>query len=233
MRWVAILALACACAGDIDDGGPGGPDAAVGPDGAAADADPMTADAGPPGGALGSFQLTYYWITDEADYTGVPDTTVYDASCNVLATVAADFWDSMRLEGTARLIDDRVVNYWGSCNCPRSPCFFEVDADHPWGYGSMSRALVPFRSVAVDRDVLAIGESLYAPALDGLLVPGEPPWGDFIHDGCLTADDTGGGITGMHIDFFVALRSAYLDINGELGLSDVELYQGGDRCPAP
>jgi len=230
-RSTVVLAAAflVGCAADI---GPGMGDPDGGGSSGGADAGEVPSpDAGPPGDPLGSFQLTYYWITDEADYTGVPDTDVFDPSCNVLATVTSNFFDSLRLEGTGRLIDDRVINYWGACACSNSPCFEEVDAGHPWGSGSMSRALVPFRSIAVDTGVLTIGHTYYAPALDGVAVPGDSPWGDFAHDGCLVADDTGGGINGMHVDFFVALRDAYVTLDGDLALDQIDLYDGGARCP--
>jgi hypothetical protein len=55
--------------------------------------------------------------------------------------------------------------------------------------------------------------------------------GGFVHDGCVSADDTGGHILGMHIDFFSALRSYYLVLDGDLQLNDVTIYQGGARCP--
>jgi len=204
-------------------------DVDAGLDGAAqVDANP--ADAAPAGDLLGLFQLTYYWVAYEGDYPGVPDTDIYDPDCNVLATVTADFADNLALEGTGRLLDGRVLNYWGSCACPSSPCFHEVDADHPWGVGVQNRALAPFRSVAVDSDVIPYGTQLYAPDLDGVLMPGDAPWGDFVHDGCLSADDTGGAIIGMHIDFFAAQREYYVELNGELGLDDITLYDGGARC---
>jgi len=235
----ALLAtLAAACIGDIgsddddddvdaaastDGGIDGGADAAGAPDATSIDAPPA-------GSLIGTFQLTYYWVAHEADYEGTPDTNLYDSDCTVLATVTSDFADSITLEGTGRLLDGRVLNYWGSCSCPRSPCFFEVDEEHPWGVGVQNRALVPFRSVAVDSDVIDYGTSLYAPELDGVYMPGDAPWGDFVHDGCLSADDTGGAIIGMHIDFFSALRDYYVDINADIGLSNILLHQGGARC---
>ena len=164
------------------------------------------------------------------DGPGTPDTNVYDSGCNVLATVAAEFFASMSLEGTARLLDDRVLNYWGGCGCATSPCFSEVDAEHPWGSGSMSRPLIPFRSVAVDTNLIDIGTSLYVEELDGLFMPGDPPTGGFVHDGCVVADDTGGGINGTHIDFFAALRDYYLVIAGDVGSNSVQLHEGGTLC---
>jgi len=227
MRWLAILLLfAGACSGDDDDGGGSARADAGGTDGA-----PVDAQRGEPGESLGSFELTYYWVASEADYGGPADTELYDPGCSVLATVSSDFADAIALEGTGRLLDGRLLNVAGACGCDRSPCFAEADADHPWGVGVQDRALVPFRSVAVDRDVIEYGTGLYLPALDGRTMPGESPWGDFAHDGCVVAADTGGAIVGMHVDFFVGLEDAYRDLDGELGLSETEVRDGGERCP--
>lgn len=233
MRWLIILGLlAAACGGDDDGGGGGGgADGGGGTDGT--DAAPGQPDArtGEPGESLGSFELTYYWVAYEGDHGGGAATDLFDPDCAVLATVSSDFADAIALEGTGRLIDGRLLNVAGACDCDSSPCFIEADADHPWGYGVQDRALVPFRSLAVDRDVIEYGTGLYLPALDGRTMPGEAPWGDFRHDGCAVAADTGGAIVGMHIDFFVGIRDAYLELDGELGLSETEVVDGGERCP--
>jgi membrane-bound lytic murein transglycosylase len=94
-----------------------------------------------------------------------------------------------------------------------------------------NRPLEPFRSIAVDRDVIAYGTALYVAELDGELVPGDAPWGDFVHDGCVLAADTGGGIVGMHVDWFVGLRSAYRTLDQQLALDAATVYEGGARCP--
>ena len=219
MRWLAIAALVAGCSGSA----PESPDAG----GTGADAAPRPE----PGPSRGSFRLTFYWITSEDEFSGAADTAIYDDACTVLATVPAEFADSLDLEGTGRLADGRVINVDGSCACPRSPCYREVDAEHPWGYGVQDRPLVPFRSIAVDRDVIEYGTSLWIAELDGLPMPGDPPWGGFAHDGCVLAADTGGGITGMHVDWFVALRAAYLTLDGGYDLDAVTVYEGGARCP--
>lgn len=191
---------------------------------------PTPAASGEPGASLGNFEFTYYWVTEEAAFGGADTSRLYDKSCNVLANVPAGFADAIKLEGTGRLTDGRVLNYWGSCDCPRSPCYFEVDDSHPWGHGVQNRALVPYRSVAVDKDVVAYGTSLYIEALDGMTMPGEAPWGGFVHDGCVTADDTGSAINGKHLDFFAARKVDYVAINGVLGASSVAVRKGGSRC---
>ena len=39
-----------------------------------------------PGKLLGSFQLTYYWVTTEAEFSRPKDTDLFDAKCNLLAS---------------------------------------------------------------------------------------------------------------------------------------------------
>ncbi len=233
MRWLALILYAgCAAeiTGDVPDAAPASADA-VGQGDAAAltvDASPAAPDAGP-GPILGAFTLTYYWVTLESDYPGAADTTLYDRSCTALATVPSAFASSLVIEGTGRLADGRTLNYAGACPCVFSPCFSVLDAEHSWGTGANGRALVPFRSVAVDPAVLTIGRRYWVKELAGVTMPGAE--GGYVHDGCVSADDTGGNITGMHIDFFAALRSNYLILDNELGLNDITLYEGGSLCP--
>jgi len=219
---IALLALGSCAA---PDDAPGGPDAMT-PDDAGVDAMPRP----DPGPSLGTFDLTYYWVAYEGDHLGGAATALYDTACTTLATVPGDFASAIALEGTGRLLDGRVLNVDGACGCPTSPCYVEVDDAHPWGYGVQGRALVPFRTVAVDASVISYGTGLYLPVLDGVTMPGDAPWGAFVHDGCVVAGDTGGGIVGMHVDFFAGLKSAYRTLDQLLALDALEVDDGGDRC---
>ena len=145
-----LLALALGACGSTSDTGP---DAAV----------DATVDAPrpPPGAARGAFQLTYYWVTAEADFPGTPAVTLYQPGCTALATVTTGFADSVDVEGTGRLLDGRLINVTSNCGCARSPCYAETDAEHPWGVGVQDRPLEPYRSVAVDRTVIPYGTALY------------------------------------------------------------------------
>ena len=215
--------------GSMDDGAEGS--TSDGDDGTPDTGEPNdTGNNANPGAVIGSFQLTYYWIASEEDHPGAATRTLYNPDCQPLANVSQSFEDALTLEGTGRLNDGRVLNYWNTCGCANSPCFFEVDAAHPWGHGVQNRALAPYRSLAVDTGVLSIGDAIYVAELDGVVMPGDSPWGNFVHDGCLVADDIGGAINGQHLDFFVGLRDSYLSINGELGLSSVTVHHPGDRC---
>lgn len=182
-----------------------------------------------PGTLLGEADITYYWVAFEGDYSCTsPDTDLGTCSGEVIATVCADFASAARLEGTARLTDGRMINI-GGCSCAGGyDCFVVLDTStYPWGMGNRSNPLVPFVSVATDTSVIASGTVLYSPEIDGVALPAE--MGGGVHDGCLRADDVGGGITGMHIDFFAALREYYTELDPQIP-ETVTLYTDPPRC---
>jgi 3D (Asp-Asp-Asp) domain-containing protein len=207
----------------------GAPAAEPAPDAAPAVAPPVERPAA--GASRGEFQLTYYYITAEEDFAGAADTAIYDVSGAIIDRVPAKFATSLELEGTGRLSDGRVVNSAaGACSGKRTACYRVVDAQHPWGDGVQDRALVPFRTIAVDRNVIPYGTRLYIPELDGVVVPGEAPWGGFVHDGCVIAGDAGGRIIGAHIDLFSAVKASYHALDATLARGTITLRDGGARC---
>ena len=60
----------------------------------------------------------------------------------------------------------------------------------------------------MDRKLVPIGETLYAPELDGMVLPDGS-----VHDGCLRADDTGGAIKHRLMDFFVVEIGNFIWVN--------------------
>lgn len=216
-------------AGSIPLGGNAGSDAALGGSGGSGGSAPDASVQ--PGPLIGNFAISYYWVTTEEEFTGVKNTNLYDTGCKILATVSATFAASLASIGTGRLSDGRVLNYAGSCSCPTSPCYLEADAQHPWGYGVSNAALVPFRTLAVQKAEIPYGTALYVPTLVGVTMPGAPPWGGFVHDGCLSADDTGSSIQALHADWFVALKTHYAMLDATLDLAPTAVYDGGSLCP--
>jgi 3D (Asp-Asp-Asp) domain-containing protein len=181
------------------------------------------------GAELGSFEITYYWMTQSRDGEGEPDTVLYDLSCQEIAVVTSQFAKRLAMEGTGRLRNGRVINVAGVCDCA-SVCYYLPRKHKRWGVGVAKRALSPFRSVAVDPDHVSIGQTLYIPELDGLTMPGRKPWGGFVHDGCVVADDRGGNVRGQQIDFFTGRRSAYSALFRRHRLSKVTVFDGTGRC---
>jgi 3D (Asp-Asp-Asp) domain-containing protein len=183
-------------------------------------------ETGDPGNSLGVFDITYYWVAYEGDFDPAPTSDIGTCDGQTIATVPTEFADALSLEGSGKLLDERMINI-GGCGCAGGyDCFIELDPNlFPWGQGSQSNALVPYLSIATDTGVLAFGTSIYAPALDGQPLPGGGT-----HDGCLLAADVGGGINGMHIDWFVGLRNNYLTLDPDVP-EQVELFEGGTICP--
>lgn len=161
---------------------------------------------------------------------------LYDVrTCEVLAEVDKEFARQMTLQGTGRLKDGRLLGVGGgqNCSCERSPCFHVVEGV-TWGTAGNGRPLAPFRTVAVDPKVVKLGSLLYVPLLEGRTMPGRAPWGGFVHDGCVVADDTGGGIKGFQLDLFVGRRGYYLGLSGSGGhhawARHVQVFDGSKRC---
>ena len=152
--------------------------------------------------------------------------------CTAVAEVTKDFASELELQGTGQLKDGRVLNIEGHCRCEKSPCFKVTEAK--WGTAGTGKPLQPFRTVAVDPKVIKLGSLLYVPLLEGRTMPGRAPWGGFVHDGCVVADDTGGGIDGNQLDLFVGRKGYYLGISGTGGSHSwarhVPVFDGGKIC---
>ena len=175
------------------------------------------------------FRYTFYWVADQDRHDdpdrwstlppGVLDfqkvgierapVELYTREGLPLGTFVESFVRELKMEGSGWLSDGRVVNYDGRCKYGVGTCFEVLDLRHyPFGRGANRRPLVPFRSVAVDRRLVAIGDTLYVPEFDGLPLPDGN-----VHDGCLRADDTGGAIQRRLIDFFVAEMENFMWVN--------------------
>lgn len=163
------------------------------------------------------FALRFYWLAMEEGYRQddwwlEDQQDLYDRAGFYLGTFPEDYVRALRLEGSGLLSDGRVVNYAGRCKYGVGTCFEELDADtHPFGRGAGRRPLVPFKSAAVDPRLIPIGEPLYIPEFDGMMMPN-----GVVHDGCVRADDTGGGIKKRKMDFFVVSYSNFRFLLREL-----------------
>jgi 3D (Asp-Asp-Asp) domain-containing protein len=200
--------------------------------------------------------LRFYWLTREADYddaiavsgprgipprgiprggpragacaiAGNPWVELYTADGYFFGRVPERYACSLKLEGSGLMRDDRVVNYTGPCKFGYGTCFEQLDVDDfPFGRGAGLRPLIPFKSVAVDPRVVRIGEPLYIPEFDGLVLPDGS-----IHDGCVRADDTGGGIKGKKLDFFVVTYGNFRALLDELlGVTWITPHVEAPRC---
>ena len=209
---------------------------------------------------LGQFTITFYYVIGEdevapkrpandnvaegsaagsdAELAGIAppaddQVTLYEGKdCTPIAAVSHEFATQLAIQGTGKLHDGRVLNIWGRCKCDHSPCF-KVTANR-WGTSGSGRPLQPFRTVAVDPRVIPLGSLLYVPLLEGRTMPGRPPFGGFVHDGCVVADDTGGHIDGNRLDLFVGRKGYFLGLSGSGGshawARHVPVYDGSKIC---
>lgn len=180
------------------------------------------------GRELGRYQLTYYWVAAEKSDDGPRNVALRDRRCKTIARVSRSFARRLRLEGTGKLQDGRTVNIGGACRCG-DRCYVVVGPETPFGLGVKGRALAPFRSVAAPRH-LPIGTVLYLPELDGLTVPGAPPHGGFVHDGCVVADDRGGNVRGRQLDLFTGKHPIYRAFHRHHRIDRITVYAGAERC---
>ncbi|ATH07007.1 hypothetical protein BIY24_03365 [Halobacteriovorax marinus] len=69
-----------------------------------------------------------------------------------------------------------------------------------WGDGTKQYSLIPYRTIAVDPNIIPFGSVVYIPRAKGVKFR----WigKEFTHDGFFFAGDRGGAIKGAHIDVF-------------------------------
>jgi 3D (Asp-Asp-Asp) domain-containing protein len=134
---------------------------------------------------------THYYVADAQNYSGVKNVPIYDKNGNIIAYETSGFREALRIEGTGRLSDGRIINV-GRNNSE----YFVTDS--PWGLGVENRKLEPFVSVAVDRSSIPIGSKLYIRETDGMVLPDGSK-----HNGIWRADDIGSAIKGDRVDLFV------------------------------
>ncbi len=180
------------------------------------------------GEEIGRGRLTYYYIAYEGDYSGSKTVSVKDCSGTELTKVSQAFYDALKLEGTGKLEDERVLNVGSSNSC------FEVLSDEfKWGKGNRNNALEPMRSVAMQQNLyVSFGETLYVSELDGVVIPSIDGIEGFTHDGCVRVDDVGGAITDFDMDFFAGTKKAFEAVDALLPSNTrVLMYgQANSKC---
>ncbi|MEM8637907.1 MAG: 3D domain-containing protein [Cyanobacteria bacterium P01_G01_bin.54] len=146
-----------------------------------------------------------------------------DLSGNTLgAKLSEKDWYYAAMEGTVR-VDSSTYNYAGIGQVKQVDCrvFFPglsanvlygtnrvrfKMSNGPFGEGAGGFILVPYRSIAVDRNFIDLGSTVYIPEAKGKKV--QLPSGQTAsHDGYFFAADVGGAINGNHIDVFLGISS--------------------------
>jgi 3D (Asp-Asp-Asp) domain-containing protein len=190
-------------------------------------AQPASAPATSPyGEPLGAFKVTFYVLTEETLFQdGGDGSPLYRTDGTVIGKFSPKFISDIRLQGSGRLSSGEVITPAGKCEYGQGTCFQLLSTKKfPWGRGSTGRALKLFQSAAIDPKVVKYGTKIYIPELDGFV------WNGKKMDGCLSADDTGGGIRGKEIDIFAGTRKALPSALKLFPKGKVTIYDGTERC---
>lgn len=169
----------------------------------------------PPEGTPVTVWATVYRLVEgRAQGDGIP---IRNMAGRVIGpTVARSDWCAGALAGSLR-VEGEVYNYAGVSGSAQANCSHDPServrwrrSPHPFGTGAQSNPLHPFRTIACDLgwvggstpwvngDYPAFGQRLYIPSADGVVLPDGS-----VHDGIFTCEDTGGAVTGNHIDVFL------------------------------
>jgi 3D (Asp-Asp-Asp) domain-containing protein len=153
---------------------------------------------------VGDLRPTFYWVALEANDGQAKTNTLLDVDGNVLAKVSNKFLTNLRMEGTGKLADGRIINF------------------APYGYGLQDFALKPFHSVAVDPTVIPIPSRVYIPAAKGAVLPDGT-----IHDGYFEAVDIGDAIQNQRVDVFTSYgdQSQLFEHHGFTNMTATAVYR--------
>ncbi|WP_286939553.1 3D domain-containing protein [Achromobacter sp. UBA4530] len=165
---------------------------------------------------------THYFVyAASASPDGIP--FVDKAGNPISDNVSQKDWCLAAIEGTVQVSMNgklRTLNYGGTRTDAQVDCAAVLGIDpaiKPWitktghsyfraavgkyGDGGSNYRLIPFRTVAVDKNVFPFGTVFFIPDAKGVSVT--LPSGRVVyHDGYFFAADTGGAIKGNHIDVF-------------------------------
>lgn len=150
---------------------------------------------------------------------GIP-LTLRDDSHSPQRLSLAD-WCHAAMEGTVAVVDDSqrlVYNHYDHAADARIDCasiFPRLSSAllarmsrsrfmysrSQFGHGVQGLNLVPYRSIAVDPDIIPIGSVVYIPRARGLAIQ-SPNGSSLTHDGYFFAADVGSAISGNQIDVF-------------------------------
>lgn len=174
--------------------------------------------------SIGKLRPSFYWIALETEDGKPKDQKILDVNGDVLATVSANYIKQLRMEGTGRLLDGRVINFHKRFTLPDGTQEIRwrvCGPAAPYGFGFEDVPLVPFRSVAVDPKVIPLGSMVYIPAAKGTLLPDGA-----IHDGYFGAVDIGSLIQDRKIDVFTSFgdQSSYFQANGMVHAKEIEVF---------
>lgn len=196
------------------------------------------------------YKVTYFWVYDSiqepVDMTSTM-VDMLDVNDQVIASIPQAVAERIAMEGSGYLPADplyvepdskagALLNLANDEGWPRAR-FIEIDkVNFPWGMSGMGEALVPYWTVAVDKDVLPLGTIIYVPAYDGYVLPNgfTTVTGASVHDGLFYCGDISWSFKGKQIDVFTGDYNNWQDTEQWVNsISRVPLYISATPAPFP
>ena len=180
----------------------------------------------PKGNYFDKGALTYYYLALEEDFPGAEEVALEDCAGGEIKQVSQAFLDAVTLKGSGKLKDGRVVDAGSGASC------FEVldEARFPWGKGSSSKPLKPFRSIAMETSAQFLpGGLIYISEFDGVQTPELEGVPSFKHDGCFRIDEVGEGIQGNAVDLFAGTEEASEELMAKVD-GEISLHVDAHQC---
>lgn len=148
---------------------------------------------------VGRASVTFYWVIDETSskYRGERSAVLRDPAGRVIARTHPKFKRDLVRQGSGWLSDGRTVNYIRKV---AGESRFRVSKSK-YGLGATGCRLIPYRTIAVDPQFVALGTKIYIPQLKGAVLPDGTT-----HDGMFIAADRG-HFRGAQVDLFVGAGS--------------------------
>ena len=169
---------------------------------------------------------TYYYIHEATTIEGEETFPLLDYNYQPLGIeLSHKDWCYSALQGTVRIFDENnnyhTYNYHERGELQQADCseFFSSlseetlermsrnlfrPVDSPYGDGTDGFILLPYRSIAVDTNLMPLGTVIYIPSARGVEIT-LPSGQSVTHDGYFFAADIGSAIQGNKIDTFLGI----------------------------
>ena len=159
-------------------------------------------------------KASVYYLALETDYPSSDNSGLFLGSDGrTLHRGSREFREKAGIEGSARLLDGRVLNYHSRVNGEIR--WVEV-IKAPYGLG-VRCPLVPMRSAAVDPALIPIGSAIYIKETEGMMLPDGSR-----HDGIWYAHDVGQAIKDARMDLFAGAGIAAMEAIRAAGIGHLK-----------
>lgn len=176
-------------------------------------------------------KVTYYWtVFPEKESKSLVD--VRGPKGKLIDRAPISLMKKIAIEGSGFLPPSKkhpkglLINLACACSFKKATYLIVDRKVSQWGLDSTGGSLVPFKSIAVDPNVIDLGTKIYIEQFDGIKIGPKQ-----YHNGCVVATDTGYSIKGKHIDVFTGTKAKYKQFSKRLKyISEVKLFLNSNKC---